>query len=206
MAMTTFKLYGDLGRRFGKEHKLECFTPGEGITGLCVKLPGFQDYMMAAHLDGIAFRIRKGDHKITQLEEIGHQHGERVITIAPVVGGAKSGGLGQLLVGVAVIVASFYTGGLATAAFGASAATAAAIGTATFSFGMALTLGGAMQLLSPQPKGLMMREDVDNKASYAFGGPVNTTSQGTALGVLWGEREIGGAVVSAGIVAEDYNA
>lgn len=205
MAMTTFKLFGELGRLFGREHKLECYTPGEGITGLCVKLPGLQDYMQTAHLKGIMFRIRKGKHTISDLNEIGDHHGDRVVTIAPVIGGAKSGGIGQLLVGVAVIVASFYTGGLASAAFGASAATAASIGTATFAFGASLTLGGAMQLLSPQPKGLKMREDVDNKASYAFGGPVNTTSQGTALGVLWGEREIGGAVISAGIVAEDYN-
>lgn len=205
MAMTTFKLFGELGRLFGKEHKLECYTPGEGITGLCIMMPGLQDYLQTAHLKGIVFRIRKGKHQMADVTELGHHHGDRVVTIAPVVGGAKSGGLGQLLVGIAVIVASFYTGGAASAAFGASAATAASIGTATFAFGMSLALGGAMQLLSPQPKGLQMREDVDNKASYAFGGPVSTTSQGVALGVLWGEREIGGAVISAGIVAEDLH-
>lgn len=205
MALTTFRLYGSLGKRFGKVHRLECHTPGEGITGLCVKLPGFQHHMMAAHLDGIAFRISKGKHKMGDVSELGHTHGDREITIAPVVGGAKSGGLGQLLVGVAVIVASFYTGGLASAAFGASAATASAIGAATFSFGVSLTLGGAMQMLSPQAQGLQTREDVDNKASYAFGGPVSTTAQGSALGILYGEREIGGGVISAGIVAEDYN-
>ena len=205
MAMTTFKLFGSLGKRFGRVHKLDCHTPGEGITGLCVKLPGFQDFMMQAHLHGMAFKVRKGSHVMGDVGELNHTHGDRVVTIAPVIGGAKSGGLGQLLVGVAVIVASFYTGGLATAAFGASAATAAAVGAATFSFGVSLTLGGAMQLLSPQPKGLQTREDVDNKASYAFGGPVNTTAQGTALGILLGEREIGGNVISAGIVAEDYH-
>lgn len=204
MAMTTFKLYGVLGRRFGKEHKLDCFTPGEGITGLCVKLPGLQEYLMSAHLENMMFKVRKGDHTMGSTDELGESHGNRVITIAPVMTGAKSG-LGQLLAGVAIVVASFYTGGLATAAFGASAATAAAIGTATFSFGMSMALGGVMQLLSPQPKGLQTRQDVDNKASYAFGGPVNTTAQGTALGVLWGEREIGGAIISAGIVTEDLH-
>lgn len=205
MAMTEFRLYGVLGRRFGKVHKLDCHTPGEGITGLCVMLPGFQDFMLAAHLDGLAFKISKGKHKMSDVSELGHRHGNRVINIAPVVGGAKNGGLGQVLVGVAVIVASFYTGGLASAGY-MSAATAASIGSATFAFGVSLTLGGVMQMLSPQPKGLQNREDVDNKASYAFGGPVNTTAQGTALGVLYGKREIGGAVISAGIVAEDYNA
>ena len=48
-----------------------------------------------------------------------------------------------------------------------------------------------------------MRQDADNKPSYAFGGPVNSTAMGNVVGVLFGEREIGGAVISAGIVAED---
>ena len=89
MAMTTFKLYGVLGRRFGKVHKLDCFTPGEGITGLCVKLPGLQDFLMSAHLDNMMFKVRKGDHTMTGYDELGEFHGNRVVTIAPVMTGAK---------------------------------------------------------------------------------------------------------------------
>lgn len=48
-----------------------------------------------------------------------------------------------------------------------------------------------------------MRQSPDNKPSYAFGGPVNSTAQGNPVGVLYGKRRIGGAVISAGIYADD---
>lgn len=48
-----------------------------------------------------------------------------------------------------------------------------------------------------------MRQDPDNKPSYAFGGPVNTTAQGNPVPIGYGQREIGGAVISAGIYTED---
>ena len=44
--------------------------------------------------------------------------------------------------------------------------------------GAAMALGGVVQMLSPQMGGLRMRQGPENKPSYAFGGPVNTTAQG----------------------------
>ncbi|WP_235611716.1 hypothetical protein [Hafnia alvei] len=72
--------------------------------------------------------------------------------------------------------------------------------------GASMAIGGVMQMIAPQPTGLSMRESPDNKPSYAFGGPVNTTTQGNPVGVLYTQdnnREIGGAIASAGIYAED---
>ncbi|CCJ88166.1 Phage tail assembly protein I [Cronobacter turicensis 564] len=63
--------------------------------------------------------------------------------------------------------------------------------------------GGVVQMLSPQPGGLASRQDPANAPSYAFGGPVNTTAMGNPVGLLYGEREIGGAIVSAGIYTND---
>lgn len=66
-----------------------------------------------------------------------------------------------------------------------------------------MAVGGVVQMLSPQVSGLRMRQDPDNKPSYAFGGPVNTTASGNPVPLLYGQREIGGAIISAGIYAED---
>jgi predicted phage tail protein len=62
---------------------------------------------------------------------------------------------------------------------------------------------GVIQMLSPQPGGLARKESPDNKASYAFGGVTNTASQGYPVGLLYGKRRIGGAIISAGIYVED---
>lgn len=46
-------------------------------------------------------------------------------------------------------------------------------------------------------------EQDGNVASYGFGGAVTTTSQGNPVAIIYGEREVGGAIGSAGIYGED---
>lgn len=58
-------------------------------------------------------------------------------------------------------------------------------------------------MLSPQPKGVGARQSAENTASYAFGGPVNTVAQGNPVAIGYGERRIGGAIISAGVYTED---
>jgi predicted phage tail protein len=49
-----------------------------------------------------------------------------------------------------------------------------------------MALGGVVQMLSPQVSGLRMRQEPDNKPSYAFGGPVNTTASGNPVPCFMG--------------------
>ncbi|MEN3754360.1 hypothetical protein ABC733_22175 [Mangrovibacter sp. SLW1] len=70
--------------------------------------------------------------------------------------------------------------------------------------GMSMMLGGVVQLLSPQASyGVGASSSTDNKPNYAFGSPVNTVAMGYPVPLLYGEREVGGAIVSAGIFSED---
>lgn len=119
------------------------------------------------------------------------------IRIAPVMEGAKKAGMFQTILGAVMIVAGLALGPAGWGILGATVATGVVVG------GVTTAAGGIYQMLSPQPKGLQMREDPDNKPSYAFGGAVNTTAMGNPVAVLYGQREIGGAIISAGIVAED---
>ena len=110
--------------------------------------------------------------------------------------GAKKAGLFQTILGAIMIVAGIVVTGMT---FGS----AGVIGAGMVSAGIGMMAGGIYQMLSPQPKGLQGRDDPDNKPSYAFGSSVNTLAMGNPVAVLYGEREIGGAIISAGIVAED---
>lgn len=69
--------------------------------------------------------------------------------------------------------------------------------------GYSLALGGVAQMLSPQPKGLGTQDRPDNKPSYNFNGPVNTSAQGNPVPLAYGLVLTGSAVISAGIYAED---
>lgn len=197
--LKTVRLYGQLGTLFGREHKLAIDSPREAIKALSVLYDGFEQFLANAHLKGLEFAVFKGKRNITE-DEL-HLDTSDDIRIAPVIKGSKRGGFFQTILGVAMIgAAAFLSGGLSVAF------TAGGIwGGALAMGGAAMALGGVIQMLSPQPRGLSIRQDADNKPSYAFGGAVNTTAQGNPVPLFYGldRREIGGAIISAGIYTED---
>ena len=195
--LKTIRLYGVLGSMFGRVHKLAIDTPAEAVRALSVVIPGFEKFMMSAHLRGMKFAVFKNQLNIGK-DELQLNSGENEIRIAPVISGSKRGGMFQTILGAVLVVA-----GVAIGYF--SGGTLSAFGYGLAKFGAAMMIGGVVQMLAPQPKGLAVRQDQENTPSYAFGGPVNTTAMGNPVGVLYGEREIGGAIVSAGIQASDFN-
>lgn len=190
----TVLLSGSLAALFGRAHRLVIDTPAEACRALSVTIPGFEAFMQNAHLKGLRFAVFKGRHNITK-EELKHNSGDEVIRIVPVIVGSKRAGVLQTIIGavlvVAGVVASFIPGAQGAAPF-------------LFKLGAAMIIGGVVQMLSPQAKGLASRQDPDNMPSYAFGGPVNTVAMGNPVGVAYGLRERGGAIISAGIYTDDY--
>ena len=194
----TVRLYGRLGALFGRVHRLVVNSPAEAVRALSVTIPGFETYMQTAHLRGMRFAVFKGRQNIG-LDELAHGAGSEDIRIAPVIAGRKSGGLFQTIIGAVILT----VGVVMTAGVGLAAATPFMVSLMTG--GGAMMLGGIMQMLSPQPGGLSVSQDPDNTPSYAFGGPVNTVAMGNPVGLPYGLRERGGALVSAGIYTEDTN-
>ncbi len=191
--LTTIRLYGALGARFGRVHRLAVQTSAEAVKALCINLDGLESFLMNAKKNGMTFAVFRGKRNIGEqdFKELG---GGSDIRIAPVMEGAKKAGMFQTILGavmvVAGVVASFIPG-------------AQGFAPSLIIGGVSMMAGGIYQMLSPQPKGLQGRDDPDNKPSYAFGGAVNTLAMGNPVALLYGEREIGGAIISAGIVAED---
>ncbi|WP_337265036.1 MULTISPECIES: tail assembly protein [unclassified Serratia (in: enterobacteria)] len=188
------RLYGVLGATFGRVHKLVVSTPQEAIKALSVTIPGFERFLQTAKDRGLTFAVFNGKHNIgrDELEFSGTDD----IRIAPIIIGSKNGGVFQTILGAVLVavgaVMTYMSGGTAT----------------PFTMGLMMSgasmmLGGVIQMLSPMQGGLAMRESPDNKPSYAFGGPVNTIAQGNPVPILYGKRRIGGAIISAGIYAED---
>ena len=68
---------------------------------------------------------------------------------------------------------------------------------------LAMAIGGVVQMLSPQPKGLSTSADQENTPGYAFGSAKNTTASGNPVPLCIGKRRWGGAIISASIYAED---
>lgn len=194
--LTTIRLYGALGARFGRVHKLAVQTSAEAVKALCINFDGLEDYLMNAKKNGMTFAVFRGKRNIG-VQDFQELAGDSDIRIAPVMEGAKKAGMFQTILGAVMVVAGLALGPAGWGVIGATMAGGLIAG------GVSSMAGGIYQMLSPQPSGLQMRQDADNKPSYAFGGAVNTTAMGNPVALLYGVREIGGAIISAGIVAED---
>lgn len=195
--LTTIRLYGALGARFGRVHKLAVQTSAEAVKALCINFDGLEDYLMNAKKNGMIFAVFRGKRNIG-VQDFQELAGNSDIRIAPVLEGAKKAGMFQTILGAVMVVAGVITG-VATGWTGVGLT----FGAGLIMSGASMMAGGIYQMLSPQPKGLQGRDDPDNKPSYAFGGSVNTLAMGNPVALLYGVREIGGAIISAGIVAED---
>lgn len=197
--LSTVRLGGRLGREYGREFRLAVGSPAEAVAALCAVVPGFKQELATSGARGVDYRVRIDDEEISE-HDLHFPAVGKVIRINPVIRGSKNGGLFQVILGAALIAASFYTGGLATAGY-MLPATAANLGTAVFAFGFSMALGGVVQMLSPQQRGLSTRDNPENGASYNFNGPVNTTRQGACVPLGYGEMFVGSATISAGIYA-----
>ncbi|MEL5344843.1 tail assembly protein [Serratia nevei] len=195
----TIELRGILGKKFTREFKYRARDVPHAIRALKGLISGFEKFMLESKQKGLTFAIFVGDKNISE-DQLAMTKGSENIRIIPVIIGSKRGGMFQTILGAAIIAAAVYfSGGTAAAAF----SSAGVLNGGLAMIGASMMLGGVIQMLSPQPGGLSVSQDADNKPSYAFGGPVNSTAQGNPVGVLYGSREIGGAIISAGIYAED---
>ncbi|MEQ1309847.1 tail assembly protein [Acinetobacter bereziniae] len=188
--LKTIKLYGVLGKKFGKEFKLAVESTREAVKALSVQVPGFEQFMLNAHEQGLAFAIFQDDENISE-DQIDFDTGANVIKIVPkVMGAGGDSGVFQLVLGAILIAASFIPG------IG-QAAQVALIGA-----GAGMAVGGIAQMLTPKADAQDQNQD-GNRANKSFGGAVTTIAQGNPVPILYGQREVGGFIVNAGQFAVD---
>ncbi|EOC0077698.1 tail assembly protein [Cronobacter turicensis] len=194
--LTRIELGGALARQFGKTHHRAVKTTAEAVRALCCTIPGFEKFLNTSKQRGLAYHVFRG-RKNLGINELGFPVNGEVIRIVPVIIGSKNSGLFQTILGAVIVTVAVLAGPAGWGAISGSAAWN--IG----ALGASMAIGGIVQMLSPQMTGLASKQDADNRASYAFGGVTNTASQGYPVPLLYGKRRIGGAIISAGIYAED---
>lgn len=191
--MKTIKLYGVLADRFGKEFNLDIDTIREATYALGMQIPEFKRFMLEAESKGLKFAVYAGeialDRNVSE-DTLDSYTGASTVHIVPkVVGAGGAMEYIQLIAGAVLVGLSFVP-------------FLAPISPYLMTAGIGMLLGGAVSLLMPTPD--IEGQNADgNKPSNGFGGAVTTVAQGNPVPVLYGEREIGGFIVSAGIYTED---
>ncbi|AVO91260.1 tail assembly protein [Acinetobacter baumannii] len=214
--LKTIKLYGILGQKFGREFKLDVANTREAMRALSVQIAGFEHFMLHAHEQGLRFAVflkgknssnKRGkkrpaiyDHETKRLitgDNIGeeqldmHTEADTIHIVPRVMGAGGNNGILQLVLGAILIAASFIPG------IG-QAAQVALIGA-----GAGMAMGGVASMLMPKIDNTQDQNQDGNRANKGFGGAVTTVAQGNPVPILYGQREIGGFIISAGQYPED---
>jgi len=189
--MRKVRLLGELGKKFGKAIELDVKTPAEAVRALCVNFPGFEKFVATSEQRNVGYRIVVGKED-RSAEELHDPVGKSDIKIVPVLMGAGGDGPFQIVIGSILIAASlvgnyFFPGN--------------PISPYLMNAGVAMVLGGVVQLLTPLPDA--PDEGPENRPSYIFNGSVNTSAQGYPVAVGYGRMIVGSAVISAGIDTDD---
>ena len=176
--MVTVRFYGDL-KQFGTVFKLDIGSVPEAIRALVTQIPGLREH------------IEKGSYKVrVDGKYIGNDDVQTVVNstlhFTPVVQGAGKNlaAIGQIVVGIVMIVASFYTGGATAVAY--------------FASGAGMILGGVAQLLTKMPSMDPMKDSEDLKSS-SFSNLANMTAQGAPVPLIYGKMMVGSKVLSQGV-------
>ena len=209
-------LYGELAEKYGKDWSLDVNSPGEAFRALDVNNIGFRQFVASSEERGVGYKVIVGKSYINDYSELGHPSGRQEIKIIPVILGAKSKGLGMVLMGVAIIAgvglyyqyamnASLAASGLGaipiTFGQGLTLASNSTFGSLAMKFAGSLILGGVAAMLAPTPE---VPDTADKPTNFGFDGAANTARQGYAIPVCYGQLLIGGTVISSGVSPEDY--
>jgi predicted phage tail protein len=205
--LTKVFLHGRLGKLFGKEWSLAVKSPAEAIRAIDANLKGALRKKLAEEGTKKFYKVSLGSlENLLDKEEIIQPSGNVDIHIVPVAKGRKSG-VGKILAAVALVAITYFTFGAGSGAtaglFGMTAAETALIG-----YGMAasLALGGIVQLLTPIPSiNSNAGSDSDGRGSNIFQGNSTISSQGSAVGLVYGRMMVTPMPVSLSLKNYDQN-
>jgi predicted phage tail protein len=190
------KLYGKLAKFIGhRVLEADVASAAEAVRFLLANWPELEAHMHDQH-----YRVTVGTYDLT-IDELHDPAGAAPISFVPVVAGA--GAVGRIILGAALIVGAFFTGGATIGLLGLAAPIA--VSTVLLGVGASLVLGGVAQLLTPVPKipqGVSNSgkdTDEDPRKSYSFSGIQNTSRQGVPVPIVYGETVVGAVTISAGI-------
>lgn len=189
------KLYGELADFCGfKSLKADVKTAADAIKCLIGNNPEVEPHMNSKY-----YKVIVEDKPIT-IEELHYPAGTAPIKIIPVVTGEGGRGLGQILLGVALIGLSF-SGAIFANPVNLVGSTIGVGAKATLYVGAGLLLNGVSSMLMPTPT--VDNSEADPENSFAFSSPINVSRAGIPIPLIYGRRVVGSAVVSASIDIEE---
>ena len=193
------KLHGELAEFLGQdEFEAVVKTTAEAVKFLITNFPKLEAYMSNRY-----YQVLVGDNELDK-DQIHDPVGKSEIHFVPVISGAGGSSFQRILIGGALIGASFLFPGAgivgkagAEVTGGVVTGFAAKVGTAISTVGGAMVLSGVSEILFPLPT--PEEQEDDPRISFNFSGVQNTSRAGTAHPIVYGEIVCGSVVISASV-------
>ena len=196
------KLHGELAEFLGQdEFEAVVRTTAEAVKFLITNFPKLEAYMSNRY-----YQVLVGDNELDK-DQIHDPIGKSEIHFVPVISGAGGNSFNRILLGGALIGASFLFPGaglFGKSAFGifgplnpATIGTLTTVGTALSAVGAGVVLNGVSEILFPLPT--PEEQEDDPRISFNFSGVQNTSRAGTAHPIVYGEIVCGSVVISASV-------
>lgn len=185
--LTQITLYGPLAKEFGRDWELLVSSPAEAMRLIEANKPGFRNWIRGNldKYDRYKVIVDYDDGRTEHLDENSFMLERKVkrIRFVPIVVGA-GGGIGKIIGGLFLMVVGVI-----------------AMNPAIAAAGLMMLVGGIVEMISARPKkkDQGVRED---KTSYFFDGPVNTTQQGVPVPLIYGRVLVGSHPISAKITVD----
>lgn len=200
-------LYGKLKTLCPDDLELEVHSVAEIVRCLCYQVKGFREALSEGY-----YRVTLGAKRIENCIDESMLHFQLgntdEIHIVPVLKGAKNGGFGKIVAGIAFVALSFVLPGAGSiAASGLWGAMGAATGLSQVALGLGISmaLGGAAAMFTPTVKASKAAdyERPEERPSFLYNGPTNTTEQGGPVPIVVGRIRVGSVVCSSGLTTEN---
>ena len=210
--LRTVKVYGHLAEHCGQSvFEALVRVPADAIKFLLCNFPELRSLMR----DGY-YKVAVGQHDLQLADSPEQLHyplaDSDVVKVIPVVSGAGGRGVGQVLLGAALIGGAILTGGASLGLAGFTSNAIVGVSSASFittgtiaavagNIGLALALGGVAQMISPVPdlpSDSFGGEPLENFAFQSIG---NVDREGVPVPVVYGEMIVGSVVISTGLIA-----
>ena len=211
--LRTVKVYGHLAEHCGQSvFEALVRVPADAIKFLLCNFPELRSLMR----DGY-YKVAVGQHDLQLADSPEQLHyplaDSDVVKVIPVVSGAGGRGVGQVLLGAALIGGAILSGGASLGLAGFSSNAIVGVSSASFittgtiaavagNIGLALALGGVAQMISPVPdlpSDSFGGEPLENFAFQSIG---NVDREGVPVPVVYGEMIVGSVVISTGLIAK----
>lgn len=182
-------LYGELRDKFGETFEVEAKSPREAVTALMYQSSEYKDilrngewHIMLDGKDGIDISEDQLDMELGRVKEV---------HLIPKVEG-ENNEVFNFIVGATLVVVGVMN------IWNAGAVSIAA--------GVGMMIGGIIQMTTKVPgTNDINRESADDKASFLFNTPTNSSTQGVAIPRGYGRMLIGSQVVSAALYAHEVD-